>query len=175
MGTGPSLAASTEPGWEEGSPQPAPLQTSPGLTLTAQQRPIQPGLRAHRSQKMGNLRGGPAQKDANDKGSTADAHNGVGTNSIHGLHVFLCLPQTAPHSLHTIFSVNHSRFHVQEKRERGIWTDFRLRFSALGLKWASSVSLQNCDMCLQSFVTAAPSCPLSQRRLYFHAEWEGLH
>lgn len=62
-----------------------------------------------------------------------------------------------PHSSHVIFNFNHSCFHVQGKRKRGIWTDFRLRFSALGLKWASSVSLQNGDMCLQSVTAARPA------------------
>lgn len=105
------------------------------------------------------------------KGQQQMLNNGVGTNSIHGLRVF-CLPQMVPHSSHVIFNFSHSCFHVQEKRERSIWFDFRLRFSALGLKWASSFSLQNGDMCLQSFVIAAPSRPLSQRWLYFHAEWK---
>lgn len=77
--------------------------------------------------------------------------------------------------LPVIFNFSHSCFHVQGRRERSIWTDFRLRFSALGLKWASSFSLQNGDMCLQSFVIAAPSRPLSQRWLCFHAEWKWLH
>lgn len=42
---------------------------------------------------------------------------------------------------------------------KGHLTDFRLRSAALELKWASSISLQNSDMCLQSFVTATPPAP----------------
>lgn len=89
--------------------------------------------------------------------------------------VFCCLLQTMSHSSHVIFNFSHSYFHARGRHVRGIWTDCLLRFSALGLKWASSVSLHNSDMRLQSFVRATPSCPVSQRCLYFHAEWQWWH
>ena len=89
--------------------------------------------------------------------------------------VFWCLLHMVPRSSHTVFNFSHSYFHVRGRHARGIWTDFRLRFSVLGLKWASSVSLQNSDMRLQSFVRATPSCPVLQRCLCFHAKWEWWH
>ena len=93
------------------------------------------------------------------KGQQQMLNNGLETNSIHELRVFLCLPQMVPHSSHVIFNFNHSYFYVQGKRERGIWTGFRLMFSALRLKWASSVSLPDGDICLQRSVIAAPLLP----------------
>ena len=68
-------------------------------------------------------------------------NNGVGTNSIHELCVWVS-PQPF------LF------FHVQGRHAGGIWAE--LRYAALGLKWASSISLQNSDMCLQSLATATP-------------------
>ena len=82
-------------------------------------------------------------------------NNGVGTNSIHELCV-----RVSPSNGASFFP-SHFQFqpflffHVQRRHARGIC----LRFPALGLKWASSNSLQNSDMCLQSFVTATPPAP----------------
>lgn len=89
------------------------------------------------------------------KGQQQMLNNEAGTNSIHGLRGFLYIPQMVPHSSHVIFNFNYSYFYVRGECERGIWTDFRLMFSALGLKCASSLALPNGDICLQSFVTAS--------------------
>lgn len=128
------------------------------------------GLELIICQKTESAEVAPHKRMRTTKGQQQMLNNGVGTSSIHGLRLFLCLPQMVPHFSPATFNFKHSYFCVHGKRERGIWTGFRLMFSALGLNGASSVSLPNGDMCLQSFGIVAPSRPVLRRWLYFHAE-----
>lgn len=86
-------------------------------------------------------------------------NNGVGTNSIHELCVWVSPTNGAS------FFPSHFQFqpflffHVQGRHAGGIWAEFHLRYAALGLKGASSISLRNSDMCLQSLAAATPPAP----------------
>lgn len=71
------------------------------------------------------------------KGQQQMVNNGAGTNSIHGLRGFFCISHKWCLILPTSFSISTIPIFMSEGSVRGIWTDFRLMFSALGLKRAS--------------------------------------
>lgn len=61
------------------------------------------------------------------KGQQQMLNRAVEQTAFTGFVFFVCLPQMVSHSSHIVFNSNHSCFHVQGERERGICTDFRSR------------------------------------------------